>query len=50
MHDIIAGIDVHKRVLMVVVGAVVGAAADDGSGTRSGSGLCSANSELPRRS
>ena len=33
MHDSIAGIDVHKRVLMVVVGTVVGAAADDGSET-----------------
>jgi transposase len=34
MHDIIAGIDVHKRVLMVVVGTVCGAAADDGSEPR----------------
>jgi transposase len=31
MNDSIAGIDVHKRVLMVVVGTVSGAAADDGS-------------------
>jgi transposase len=31
MHDSIAGIDVHKRVLMVVVGTVSGAATDDGS-------------------
>jgi transposase len=31
MHDSIAGIDVHKRVLMVVVGTVSGAAGDDGS-------------------
>lgn len=33
MHDIIAGIDVHKRVLMVVVGAAGGAVADDASET-----------------
>src|SRR5450759_1312572 len=33
MHDIIAGIDVHKRVLMVVVGTVSGAVADDASQT-----------------
>jgi transposase len=31
MNDSIAGIDVHKRVLMVVVGSVSGAATDDGS-------------------
>lgn len=31
MHDSIAGIDVHKRVLMVVVGTVSGAATDDDS-------------------
>jgi len=30
MNDSIAGIDVHQRVLMVVVGTVSGAAADDG--------------------
>jgi hypothetical protein len=34
MNEIIAGIDVHKRVLMVVVGTVSGAAADDGSEPR----------------
>jgi len=34
MHDSIAGIDLHKRVLMVVVGSVSGAAADDGSQPR----------------
>ena len=33
MNEIVTGIDVHKRVLMVVVGTVSGAAADDASET-----------------